>query len=45
LIMGGDILEAEGFNSLYESNKFMWHEIQVVMVPRGHWSRDNVEEA
>jgi hypothetical protein len=23
LIMGGDILEAEGFNSLYESNKFM----------------------
>ncbi len=42
LIIGRDILAAIGFNILYASNKSMWHDIQVDMVPRGHWSIDNI---
>jgi hypothetical protein len=42
LILGRDILTSIGFNILYESNKFMWQDIQVDMVPRGHWSKDNI---
>jgi hypothetical protein len=41
LILGRDILTDLGFNIFYE-NKFMWHDIQVDMVPRGHWSRENI---
>jgi hypothetical protein len=39
LILGRDILTEIGFNILYENSKFMWQDIQVDMVPRGHWSR------
>jgi hypothetical protein len=42
LILGRDILTNIGFNILYESNKFMWHDMQVDMVSRGHCSRENI---
>jgi hypothetical protein len=42
LILGRDILTSIGFNILYDANKFMWQDIQVDMVPRGHWSRKNI---
>jgi hypothetical protein len=42
LILGRDILTEIGFNMLYENSKFMWQDIQVDMVPRGHWSKENI---
>ncbi len=42
LILGRNILTSIGFNILYDTNKFMWQDIQVDMVPRGHWSRKNI---
>jgi hypothetical protein len=42
IIIGWDILTAIGFNILYASNKFEWENIQVDMVPRGHWSPEKI---
>lgn len=42
LILDRDILTKIGFNILYDTNKFMWQDIQVDMVPRGHWSKGNI---
>jgi hypothetical protein len=42
LIIGRNILSEIGLNILYDTHQFEWNDIKVNMVPRGHWSKENI---
>jgi hypothetical protein len=42
IIIGRDILLEIGMTICYNTVKFIWDEIKVDMVPRGHWTRKNI---
>jgi hypothetical protein len=43
VIISRDILLEIGLTICYNKVKFIWDEIQVDMVPRGHWNRKSTE--
>ncbi len=43
IIIGRDILLEIGMTICYNKVKFIWDEIQVDMVPRGHWTRKTID--